>query len=178
MKGGKEKIEVNPPMREATELPKKVITKGHEIAKSIIKHKGKVDNPYAVGMAAAKKSAGIKEENVDEATADWAKKVLGKQAEKTGGKSPFKSTTYKDGKRVVTHGYHDTKGNRVVTHTTNEEAEQVDEVLDSPIKKMAYVMKAKKSIEKSDPKKIKQANDIANRVIGIKRVMNKVNKKD
>lgn len=119
MKGGKEQIIVNPPMREAAELPKKVITKGHEIAKSIIKHKGKVDNPYAVGMAAAKKSAGIK-----------------------------------------------------------EDAEQVDEVLDSPIKKMAYIMKAKKSIEKSDPKKIKQANDIANRVIGIKRVMNKVNKKD
>lgn len=119
MKGGKEQIIVNPPMREAAELPKKVITKGHEIAKSIIKHKGKVDNPYAVGMAAAKKSAGVK-----------------------------------------------------------EEAEQVDEVLDSPIKKMAYIMKAKKSIEKSDPKKIKQANDIANRVIGIKRVMNKVNKKD
>ena len=119
MKGGKEQIIVNPPMREAAELPKKVITKGHEIAKSIIKHKGKVDNPYAVGMAAAKKSAGIK-----------------------------------------------------------EDAEQVDEVLDSPIKKMAYVMKAKKSIEKSDPKKIKQANDIANRVVGIKRVMNKLGKKD
>jgi len=74
MKGGKEKIEVNPPMREATELPKKVITKGHEIAKSIIKHKGKVDNPYAVGMAAAKKSAGIKEdaEQVDEISAGLA----------------------------------------------------------------------------------------------------------
>jgi hypothetical protein len=57
MKGGKEQIIVNPPMREAAELPKKVITKGHEIAKSLIKHRSKVDNPYAVGMAAAKKSA-------------------------------------------------------------------------------------------------------------------------
>jgi len=61
---------------------------------------------------------------------------------------------------------------------TKEEAEQVDEVLDSPIKKMAYVMKAKKSIEKSDPKKTKQANDIANRVIGIKRVMKKLTKEE
>ena len=67
-KGGKEPIEVNPPMREATELPKKVVTKGHEIAKSLIKHKSKVREPYAVGMATAKKSAGIKEdaEQVDE----------------------------------------------------------------------------------------------------------------
>jgi hypothetical protein len=60
IKGGKEQIIVNPPMREAAELPKKVITKGHEIAKSLIKHKSKVDNPYAVGMAAAKKSAKMK----------------------------------------------------------------------------------------------------------------------
>jgi hypothetical protein len=68
IKGGKEKIEVNPPLREASDLPKKVVTKGHEIAKSLIKHKSKVNEPYAVGMAAAKKSAGIKEdaEQVDE----------------------------------------------------------------------------------------------------------------
>jgi hypothetical protein len=57
IKGGKEQIIVNPPMREAAELPKKVITKGHEIAKSIIKNRAGVDNPYAVGMAQAKKSA-------------------------------------------------------------------------------------------------------------------------
>jgi hypothetical protein len=60
MKGGKEQIIVNPPMREAAELPKKVITKGHEIAKSLIKHRSGVDNPYAVGMAQAKKSAKMK----------------------------------------------------------------------------------------------------------------------
>jgi len=57
MQGGKEQIIVNPPMREAAELPKKVVSKGHEIAKSLIKHRSKVDNPYAVGMAQAKKSA-------------------------------------------------------------------------------------------------------------------------
>jgi len=57
IKGGKEPIEINPGMREAAELPKKVITKGHEIAKSLIKHRSGVDNPYAVGMAQAKKSA-------------------------------------------------------------------------------------------------------------------------
>jgi hypothetical protein len=68
LSGGKEKIEVNPPLKEAGELPKKVITKGHEIAKSLIKHRAKVREPYAVGMAAAKKSAGIKEgtEQIDE----------------------------------------------------------------------------------------------------------------
>jgi hypothetical protein len=68
LKGGKEPVEMNPPLREASDLPKKVVTKGHEIAKSLIKHKSKVDNPYAVGMATAKKSAGIKEdsEQIDE----------------------------------------------------------------------------------------------------------------
>ena len=67
-KGGREAIVMNPPLKEASNLPKKVVTKGHEIAKSLIKHKSKVDNPYAVGMAAAKKSAGVKEEaeQVDE----------------------------------------------------------------------------------------------------------------
>jgi hypothetical protein len=68
IKGGKEKIEVNPPLRETSDLPKKVVTKGHEIAKSLIKHRAKVREPYAVGMATAKKSAGIKEEiDLDEA---------------------------------------------------------------------------------------------------------------
>jgi hypothetical protein len=67
LKGGKEPIIMNPPLKEASNLPKAVITKGHEIAKSLIKHRSKVKEPYAVGMAAAKKSAGIKEEVVDEA---------------------------------------------------------------------------------------------------------------
>jgi len=67
-KMGREKVEMNPPLKEAEDLPKKVIKKGHEIAKSLIKHRAKVREPYAVGMAAAKKSAGIKEdaEQVDE----------------------------------------------------------------------------------------------------------------
>ena len=65
MKGGKEQIIVNPPMREAAELPKKVITKGHEIAKSLIKHHAKVDNPYAVGMSTAKKSEKMKAYRAD-----------------------------------------------------------------------------------------------------------------
>jgi len=60
-KGGKEKIEINPPLKEAEELPKAVVKKGHEIAKSLIKHRAKVREPYAVGMATAKKSAGIKD---------------------------------------------------------------------------------------------------------------------
>jgi hypothetical protein len=68
LKGGKEPIIMNPPLKEASNLPKAVVSKGHEIAKSLIKHKSTVKEPYAVGMAAAKKSAGIKEdtEQVDE----------------------------------------------------------------------------------------------------------------
>jgi len=61
LKGGKEPIVMNPPLKEASNLPKAVVTKGHEIAKSLIKHRSKVKEPYAVGMATAKKSAGIKD---------------------------------------------------------------------------------------------------------------------
>jgi len=61
LKGGKEPIIMNPPLKEASNLPKAVVSKGHEIAKSLIKHKSTVREPYAVGMAAAKKSAGIKD---------------------------------------------------------------------------------------------------------------------
>jgi len=79
-KGGKEKIEINPPLKEAEELPKAVVKKGHEIAKSLIKHRAKVREPYAVGMATAKKSAGIKEdaEQVDEISKGLLKKAAGK----------------------------------------------------------------------------------------------------
>ena len=132
IKGGKEPIEINPALKEASDLPKKVITKGHEIAKSLIKHRAKVREPYAVGMATAKKSAGIKEETTDESVYPErhaaAKKTLGRVAKEKGGKVGFQSTTYKDGKRVTTHGHYNEKGERVVTHTTNEEAEQVDEI--------------------------------------------------
>jgi len=61
LKGGKEPIVMNPPLKEASNLPKAVVSKGHEIAKSLIKHRSKVKEPYAVGMATAKKSAGIKD---------------------------------------------------------------------------------------------------------------------
>jgi hypothetical protein len=61
LKGGKEPIMMNPPLKEASNLPKAVVTKGHEIAKSLIKHRSKVKEPYAVGMAQAKKSANIKD---------------------------------------------------------------------------------------------------------------------
>ena len=65
VKGANEPININPPMREAAELPKKVVSKGHEIAKSLIKHRAGVDNPYAVGMAQAKKSAKMKAYRTD-----------------------------------------------------------------------------------------------------------------
>ena len=206
-KGNREAIVMNPPLKEAGELPKKVITKGHEIAKSLIKHRAKVKNAYAVGMATAKKSAGIKEEaeleealthNMDagelrqhlakkyghiehghfvhpntretymyhvkrlakmigkhpdhvrkQVKKDYkhasdmgegvqnesvyperhaaAKKIIGDVAKKKGGKVNFQSTSFKDGKKVTVHGYHDEKGERHVTHTTTEEV-QIDEL--------------------------------------------------
>jgi len=63
------------------------------------------------------------------------------------------------------------------TDKLTKEDVQVDEVLDTNIKKFAYLMKAKKSIKNSDPNDVKQANDIANRTIGAKRLMNKITKK-
>jgi len=50
-----------------------------------------------------------------------AKKILGKVAKDKGGKVGFQSTSYKDGKKVTTHGHYNEKGERVVTHTTSEE---------------------------------------------------------
>jgi len=66
--------------------------------------------------------------------------------------------------------------NKATDKLTKEDV-QVDEVLDTNIKKFAYLMKAKKSIKNSDPNDVKQANDIANRTIGAKRLMNKITKK-
>jgi hypothetical protein len=66
--------------------------------------------------------------------------------------------------------------NKATDKLTKEDV-QVDEVLDTNIKKFAYLMKAKKSIKNSDPNDVKQANDIANRTIGAKRLMNKLTKK-
>ena len=64
------------------------------------------------------------------------------------------------------------------TDKLTKEDVQVDEVLDTNVKKFAYLMKAKKSIKKSDPNDMKQANDIANRTIGVKRLMKKITKEE
>jgi hypothetical protein len=98
-KGGKEAIVMNPPLKEASDLPKKVITKGHEIAKSLIKHRSKVREPYAVGMATAKKSAGIKEdaEQVDELSkgtlGSYVNKAAGSAATHTGAAAAYGSSS-------------------------------------------------------------------------------------
>jgi len=55
-----------------------------------------------------------------EAVSDAARAKLGDVAKKHGGKVGFSSTTYKNGKKVTTHGHYNEKGERVVTHTTNE----------------------------------------------------------
>jgi len=60
VKSKQDETEKEEELDEAKELPKKVLKKGHDIAKTIKKEKGDVENPYAVGMAAAKKQAGIK----------------------------------------------------------------------------------------------------------------------
>ena len=67
--------------------------------------------------------------------------------------------------------------NKATDKLTKEDV-QVDEVLDTNVKKFAYLMKAKKSIKKSDPNDMKQANDIANRTIGVKRLMKKITKEE
>lgn len=90
---GKEPIEVNPPLKEASNLPKSVIKKGHEIAKSLIKNKSSVREPYAVGMAAAKKSAGIKEAKMSDD--DKASVALRATAAEYKLKDIQKSGTYK-----------------------------------------------------------------------------------
>jgi hypothetical protein len=68
---------------------------------------------------ASKKKSTVKERT--EAVSDAAKRILGNVAKKHGGKVPFTSTTYKDGKKIVTRGHNDEKGNRVVTSVKNEE---------------------------------------------------------
>lgn len=61
------KLERKKIMSEQKELPKRVVKKGHKIAKKIAKT-GSAENPYAVGMAVAKKQAGLKElENKEKA---------------------------------------------------------------------------------------------------------------
>jgi len=65
---------------------------------------------------------------------------------------------------------------------TNEEIEQVDEVLDTPMKKLGYIAKNAYQVATADPAKMandpKKANAIANRVIGAKRFQKKLNKEE
>jgi len=65
---------------------------------------------------------------------------------------------------------------------TNEEIEQVDEVLDTPMKKLGYIAKNAYQVATADPAKMandpKKANAIANRVIGAKRLIKKLNKEE
>jgi len=84
-----------------------------------------------------------------EEVSDSAKKILGDKAKEHGGKVPFTSTSYKDGKKVVTRGHNYEKGNRVVTSVTNEEVEQIDElkgIKNSMIATAMYAGKATKQI--------------------------------
>lgn len=65
---------------------------------------------------------------------------------------------------------------------TREEIEQVDEILDTPIKKLGYIAKNAYQVATADPAKMandpKKANAIANRVIGAKRLVKKLNKEE
>jgi len=95
--------------------------KGAPTADQIRSAKGEAVSPaQQAAIAISMKKAGKTPKNEDVSPA--AKKILGDKAKEHGGKVPFKSTTYKDGKKVVTHGYNDASGKRVVTHTTNEAA--------------------------------------------------------
>lgn len=110
--------------------------------------------------------------HVKEEVSDAAKKVLGDVAKKHGGQVPFKSTSYKDGKRVVTHGYNDEKGNRVVTKTTNEEIEEIDEIskdLATRYKDKVLNMPAAEQDKEKPRQKI-------NRMIGAARAIGKIQK--
>jgi len=64
----------------------------------------------------------------------------------------------------------------------NEEVEQIEEVLDTPMKKLNYIAKNAYQVATADPAKMandpKKANAIANRVIGAKRLIKKLNKEE
>ena len=72
-------------------------------------------------------------------------------------------------------GKHGPKG-----HLPEEEA--IDEVLDTPMKKLGYIAKNAYQVATADPAKMandpKKANAIANRVIGAKRFQKKLNKEE
>lgn len=62
------------------------------------------------------------------------------------------------------------------------EEEAIDEVLDTPMKKLGYIAKSAYQVATADPAKMandpKKANAIANRVIGAKRFQKKLNKEE
>ncbi len=98
--------------------------KGAPTADQIRSAKGEAANPaQQAAIAISMKKAGKtpKNESVYPERHAAAKKILGKVAKDKGGKVGFQSTSYKDGKRVTTHGHYNEKGERVVTHTTSEE---------------------------------------------------------
>jgi len=136
VKGGKEQIVVNPPLKEAGELPKKVVTKGHEIAKSLIKHRAKVRSPYAVGMATAKKSASIKEdaEQVDELSKGTVGNYIKKASLNVSKQTDDRTRAhYGDDDKGFNRAAHKLMNRqngirRAVDKLTKEEVEQIDEV--------------------------------------------------
>lgn len=64
------KMERKQQMAEDKKVPKSVVKKAHKIAKKIAKS-GSVKEPYAVGMAAAKKQAGLTEKEKKKAKPDF-----------------------------------------------------------------------------------------------------------
>ena len=111
----------------------------------------------------------------NEAVSDAAKKILGNVAKKHGGKVPFTSTTYKDGKKIVTRGHNDEKGNRVVTSVKNEEV--VNEISDKTLQ--SYRTKAMThsvSHQPGDSEAVKKARNLKtkNRSQGVRTSWNKM----
>ena len=94
---------------------------GRSVPNCVPKEAANPAQQAAIAISMKKAGKTPKNESVYPERHAAAKKILGKVAKDKGGKVGFQSTTYKDGKRVTTHGHYNDKGQRVVTHTTNEE---------------------------------------------------------
>jgi hypothetical protein len=94
---------------------------GRSVPNCVPKEAANPAQQAAIAISMKKAGKTPKNESVYPERHAAAKKILGKVAKDKGGKVGFQSTTYKDGKRVTTHGHYNDKGERVVTHTTNEE---------------------------------------------------------
>jgi len=104
---------------------------------SFLAARDKPENAAKHGMDAYKRIEGIRkatdrltkeDHDIDEAMSlsqsSAAKKIIGDVAKKTPtGKVPFQSIVYTKSGKQVTHGYHDSEGNKVVTKVTKEEIE-------------------------------------------------------